>query len=83
MKIDRDILKQTHEIVLTGLVTNYPLSLFTIWLIVDVFDISSAFAIATVSTAIMTVFAYIRVYLVRAHGVKNILSIFKFKRKAA
>ena len=81
MKINSDVLKQTHEIVLTGLVTNYPLSLFTIWLIVDVFNISSAFAIASVSSAIMTVFAYIRVYIVRAHGVKNILRVFKFKRK--
>lgn len=71
MKINKAVFKETSEIVISGLVVNYPLSIVIIWLIVEVMDITNALAIASISTAIMTVFAYLRVYTIRLKNHKK------------
>jgi hypothetical protein len=63
--INKDIFKETLVIVFSGLVLNYPLNFFVIWLLVDFFAMSSALFIATISTLIFTIVSIIRVYFVR------------------
>ena len=67
MKFDKSVLKETFVTVFSGLAVNYPLSLFIMWLLIDVLDITSSGAIATISTVIFTVVALVRVYYVRIH----------------
>ena len=57
--------KETSAVVFSGLLINYPLSIMVLYLLLDVMGMDDPFWIATYSTAIMTVFAYIRVYIVR------------------
>lgn len=59
--------KETASIVGTGLLVNYPLQILVIYLLLDILHITQSFWVATYSTLIMTVFAYIRVYIVRRH----------------
>ena len=59
--------KETATTVFSGTIVNYPLHILVLWLLLDVWQIEDAFWLATYSTMIMTVFAYIRVYLVRAY----------------
>lgn len=63
----KDIVKESGLIVLTGTAINYPLSLFLLWLFLDVFDMRSVFWIGTLSTLVMTLVAFIRVYYIRSH----------------
>ena len=66
-----DILKETLVIVFTGLALNYPISVLVTWLMIDVFSITNAVAIATTCTAVLTVVATIRVYYIRLHHDKK------------
>jgi len=59
--------KETATTVFSGTIINYPLQIFVIWLLLDLLNVTDAFWLATYSTMIMTVFAYIRVYLVRTY----------------
>ena len=59
--------KETASIVGTGLLVNYPLQILVIYLLLDILHVTQSFWVATYSTLIMTVFAYIRVYIVRRH----------------
>jgi len=59
--------KETASIVGTGLLVNYPLQIFVIYLLLDILHVTQSFWVATYSTMIMTVFAYIRVYIVRRY----------------
>jgi hypothetical protein len=63
--INKEVFKETLVIVFSGLVLNYPLNFVVIWLLVDFFTMTSALAIATISTFIFTVVSIIRVYFVR------------------
>lgn len=63
-KKSRILHQKTSATVFTGLLINYPLQLLILYLLIDVFDISSAFLLGTYSTLLMTIFAYTRVYLV-------------------
>lgn len=59
--------KETASIVGTGLLINYPLQIFVIYVLLDLLNVNNSFWLATYSTLIMTVFAYIRVYIVRRY----------------
>lgn len=63
--------KQRHKEVAmtvgTGLVINYPLNLFFLYLFITIMEITDPFTLSVLITAVMTVLAYIRVYLVRRH----------------
>ena len=59
--------KETASIVGTGLLVNYPLQILVIYLLLDILNVTQSFWVATYSTMIMTVFAYIRVYIVRRY----------------
>jgi hypothetical protein len=61
-----NVAKESAVHVLAGLITNYPLSLFCIWLCIDVLEMTNTFYIGTTTTAIITVVAYVRVYLIRS-----------------
>jgi hypothetical protein len=51
----------------TGLIVNYPLNLFFLWLFISIMEITNPFQLSVLITAVMTVLAYIRVYLVRSY----------------
>jgi hypothetical protein len=63
--------RQRHKEVImtvgTGLVINYPLNLFFLYLFITIMEITNPFTLSVLITAVMTVLAYIRVYLVRRH----------------
>tara|TARA_R100000541_G_scaffold6156_1_gene13639 strand:+ start:1078 stop:1293 length:216 start_codon:yes stop_codon:yes gene_type:complete len=65
--LNRRILKESSVVVLTGLLINYPLSLFFLYLLIDVLGITSVFWIGTLSTLGLTVVAFGRVYIIRRH----------------
>lgn len=60
----RKLHQKTSSVVFTGLLINYPLQLMILYLLIDVFEVSSAFLLGTYSTLLMTIFAYTRVFLV-------------------
>ena len=61
------IISETFWIVMTGTIINYPLSLFLLWVLLDVFSMESVFWIGTLTTLGLTVVAFIRVYIIRRH----------------
>ncbi len=65
------VVKQRHKEVImtvgTGLVINYPLNLFFLYLFITIMEITDPFTLSVLITAVMTVLAYIRVYFVRRH----------------
>ena len=63
--INTRVLKETLWIVGTGLVVNYPISVLTAWVLIDLMAVSSAFWIATNTTVVLTVVALVRVYTIR------------------
>ena len=63
----REIHARTASVVFSGLIINYPLSIGILYLLLDVMGVSDSFWIATYSTMFMTVFAYIRVYIVNRY----------------
>jgi len=60
------VFRESLVIVLTGTLVNYPLSLFFLWLLMDIVEMDSVFWIGTYSTLGMTVVAFIRVYWIRS-----------------
>jgi len=60
----RKVHQQTAGVVFSGLIINYPLSILVLYILIDQLGIQDSFKIATFSTIFMTVFAYIRVYIV-------------------
>lgn len=60
----RKLHQRTAGTVFSGLVVNYPLQLFILWVLIDIYGVSSAFLLGTYTTLLMTLFAYTRVYLV-------------------
>ena len=63
--INTEIHKETATTVGTGLIINYPLNVFLLFLFIDVFAWSNTFLIGTVVTGIITLVAYTRVYIIR------------------
>jgi hypothetical protein len=59
--------KETAVTVGTGLLVNYPVNLFFLWLFMEVFFIDNPLLLGTIITAAMTVIAYTRVYLIRKY----------------
>lgn len=60
----REIHARTASVVFSGLIINYPLQIGVLYVLLDIMGVSDSFWIATYSTLFMTVFAYIRVYIV-------------------
>ena len=63
--MSREIHKETATTVGTGLMINYPLNEFLLFLFIDVFAWNNTFLIGTVVTGIITIVAYTRVYTIR------------------
>mgnify|MGYP003687315733 FL=1 len=61
----RKIHKETATTVGTGLLINYPLNLFLLFVFIDILSWENTFHIGTTITALMTVVAYTRVYTIR------------------
>lgn len=64
-QLNKEVFKETLVIVFSGLVLNYPLNIVVIWLLVDLFSLTNAILIATLSSVIFTIVSIIRVYFVR------------------
>ena len=64
-QLNKEVFKETLVIVFSGLVLNYPLNIVVIWLLVDLFSLTNAILIATLSSIIFTIVSIIRVYFVR------------------
>lgn len=63
----RKIHKETLTAVGTGLMINYPTNLFLLFVFIDLLQWDNTIAIGTTITGIMTIIAYIRVYIIRRH----------------
>jgi len=61
----RRIHKETATTVGTGLLINYPLNLLLLFVLIDLIGMTNTFYIGTSITLFMTIFAYIRVYIIR------------------
>ena len=59
--------KETLTTVGTGLLINYPLNLFGLYVCISLLDMTDPFWIGNIITAFMTIVAYTRVYLIRRH----------------
>ena len=59
--------KETATVIGTGLLINYPLNIFLLFLFIDIFNISDAFVLGTLITGVFTIVSYARVYLVRKY----------------
>lgn len=66
----RKIMNESLKIVITGLISAYPISLLVIFLCIDVFQYSSVIT-STINTFVLTLVAVIRVYFIRLHTEKN------------
>ena len=66
-KKSRQIHKETFTTVFTGLLINYPLNLFGLYICISVIGMTSPLYIGTTITAFMTVIAYTRVYIIRRY----------------
>lgn len=64
-KSSRQIHKETATTVGTGLLINYPLNLFLLFVCIDLWGMTNTFYIGTLITALMTFVAYVRVYSIR------------------
>ena len=67
----REIHKETFTTVFTGLLINYPLNVFGLYICIDILGMTSAFHIGTTITAFMTFVAYTRVYIIRRYFYKH------------
>ena len=63
----RKIHKETFTTVFTGLLINYPLNLFGLYICIDLLGWTDSFVIGTTITAWMTGVAYTRVYVIRRY----------------
>lgn len=63
--------KETATTVGTGLLINYPLNLFLLWLFIDHFNITDPILLGTLVTLLMTFVAYTRIYLIRRYYEKD------------
>ena len=59
--------KETLTTVGTGLLVNYPLNLFGLYICISLLGMTDPFWIGTTITAFMTIVAYIRVYCIRRY----------------
>ena len=59
--------KETATVIGTGLLINYPLNIFLLFVFIDLFNISDPFTLGTLITGVFTVVSYARVYLVRKY----------------
>ena len=59
--------KETFTTVGTGLLINYPLNLFGLYVCISLLGMSDPFWIGNIITAFMTLVAYTRVYMIRKY----------------
>ena len=65
--MSKEIHKETATTVFTGLLINYPLQVFLLYIMLDILKWEDSFKIATTGVAFMTVVAYTRVYIIRKY----------------
>lgn len=63
--------KETATQIATGLMVNYPLNLFLLWLYIEKFEITDPVTLGTMVTLVMTVVAYTRIFLLRTYFSKK------------
>ena len=66
-KRSRQIHRETAMTVGTGLIINYPLNLFCLFICLSVLQWTDPLMIGTTITAFMTIVAYCRVYIIRRY----------------
>ena len=54
-------------VVFTGLLINYPVNLFLLWLFISVMDIKDPLTLSILISFFLTIVAYIRVFIVRSY----------------
>ena len=59
--------KETTMVVFTGLLINYPVNLFLLWLFISVMDIKEPLTLSILISFFLTIVAYIRVFIVRSY----------------
>ena len=59
--------KETAMVVFTGLLINYPVNLFLLWLFISVMDIKEPLTLSILISFFLTIVAYIRVFIVRSY----------------
>lgn len=59
--------KETAMVVFTGLLINYPVNLFLLWLFISVMDIKDPLTLSILISFFLTIVAYIRVFIVRSY----------------
>ena len=60
--------RRTSTIIFTGLLINYPLNIFCLWLLLTQLELTDPLVIGTISSMIFTVAGYCRVYTVLYMG---------------
>ncbi len=70
-KATKQIHKETSTQIATGLVINYPLNLFLLWLYIEKFEITDPVTLGTMVTLVMTFVAYTRIFLLRTYFSKK------------
>jgi|SaaInlV_125m_DNA_1040241.scaffolds.fasta_scaffold00461_13 hypothetical protein len=70
-KATKQIHKETATQIATGLVVNYPLNLFLLWLYIEKFEITDPVTLGTMVTLVMTFVAYTRIFLLRTYFSKK------------
>jgi len=70
-KETKRIHKETATQIATGLVINYPLNLFLLYVYIERFNITDPIILGTMVTLVMTVVAYTRIFLLRSYFSKK------------
>jgi uncharacterized membrane protein len=63
----KNIFYESLAIVFSGLLLAYPVSVAVIYLCIDIFE-QSSFIASTINTAVLTIIAIVRVFLIRLYS---------------
>jgi hypothetical protein len=71
-KRTKQIHKETATQIGTGLLVNYPLNLSLLFIFIERLNVTDPIVLGTMVTCVMTVVAYIRVFLIRSYFSKHL-----------
>ena len=71
MKLNPEIAKETLVHVFTGTIINYPLNIFFLYVIIELWEITDPFWISNIVTVWFSIVAFIRIYTVRVLSEKR------------
>ena len=71
IKLNPEIAKETSVHVLMGTLINYPLNIFFLWVIIDIWNITDPFWISNIVTVWFSIVAFTRIYIVRVLAEKR------------